>query len=48
MRNFDICFYIPILRAFEGEGGGADVLIQSGWNLAEAEAEFGENWLRNN
>jgi hypothetical protein len=24
---------------------GAEFLIQGGWNLAEAEAEFGQNWL---
>jgi hypothetical protein len=24
---------------------GADYLINGGWNLSEAEAEFGENWL---
>jgi hypothetical protein len=24
---------------------GADFLIQGGWNLAEAEAEFGSDWL---
>jgi len=24
---------------------GADFLINSGWNLSEAEAEFGHNWL---
>jgi hypothetical protein len=24
---------------------GADFLIQGGWNLAEAEAEFGPDWL---
>ena len=24
---------------------GADFLIKEGWNLAEAEAEFGHNWL---
>ena len=24
---------------------GADFLIKSGWNLSEAEAEFGYNWL---
>ena len=24
---------------------GADFLIKEGWNLAEAEAEFGPNWL---
>jgi len=24
---------------------GADFLIKEGWNLAEAEAEFGSDWL---
>lgn len=24
---------------------GADTLLQTGWNLAEAEAEFGSDWL---
>jgi len=24
---------------------GADFLIKGGWNLAEAEAEFGHDWL---
>jgi len=24
---------------------GADFLIQGGWNLSEAEAEFGSDWL---
>jgi hypothetical protein len=24
---------------------GAEFLIQGGWNLAEAEAEFGSDWL---
>jgi hypothetical protein len=24
---------------------GADFLIQGGWNLAEAEAEYGQDWL---
>ena len=26
---------------------GADFLIKSGWNLSEAEAEFGRSWLSN-
>jgi len=25
---------------------GVDYLINSGWNLSEAEAEFGQDWLR--
>jgi len=24
---------------------GVDFLINGGWNLSEAEAEFGQNWL---
>ena len=24
---------------------GADTLLKTGWNLSEAEAEFGSNWL---
>ena len=24
---------------------GADALVKTGWNLSEAEAEFGSNWL---
>jgi hypothetical protein len=27
------------------EKAGADFLIRGGWNLAEAEAEFGSDWL---
>ena len=27
---------------------GADFLIKEGWNLSEAEAEFGQNWLLTN
>ena len=27
---------------------GADFLINSGWNLSEAEAEFGQGWLLTN
>jgi hypothetical protein len=27
------------------EKAGADYLVKSGWNLAEAEAEFGQDWL---
>ena len=26
---------------------GADFLVQCGWNLSEAEAEFGSDWLNN-
>jgi hypothetical protein len=29
----------------EKVSGGADWLRQSGWNLAEVEAEFGSGWL---
>ena len=27
------------------ENFGADILIQGGWNLAEANAEYGQDWL---
>jgi len=27
------------------ENFGADILIQGGWNLAEANAEYGPDWL---
>jgi hypothetical protein len=33
------------LAKFLKEQVGAEFLIQNGWNLAEAEAEFGSNWL---
>jgi hypothetical protein len=35
----------PHLAKFAKEWIGADFLIKSGWNLAEAEAEFGPDWL---
>ena len=35
----------PYLAKFAKEHFGADFLINSGWNLAEAEAEFGSDWL---
>jgi hypothetical protein len=33
------------LAKFAKENGDADYLRSSGWNLAEAEAEFGPDWL---
>jgi hypothetical protein len=33
------------LAKYWKEKMGADFLLQGGWNLAEAEAEFGKNWL---
>jgi len=36
----------PWLAKIIKEKMGADVLIQSGCNLTEAEAEFGKDWLR--
>jgi hypothetical protein len=35
----------PFLAKFAKEHGLKDYLINSGWNLAEAEAEFGPGWL---
>jgi len=35
----------PYLAKFAKEHFGADFLIQTGWNLAEAEAEYGSDWL---
>jgi hypothetical protein len=35
----------PYLAKFAKEHFGADFLIKSGWNLAEAEAEYGPDWL---
>jgi hypothetical protein len=35
----------PFLAKIMKEKAGADYLINSGWNLAEAEAEFGSDWL---
>ena len=35
----------PYLAKVMKEKMGADYLIKGGWNLSEAEAEFGPNWL---
>ena len=35
----------PYLAKFAKEHFGADFLINYGWNLAEADAEFGRDWL---
>jgi len=35
----------PYLAKIAKEKIGTDFLINGGWNLSEAEAEFGENWL---
>jgi len=35
----------PYLAKVFKDKFGADDLIQGGWNLSEAEAEFGEDWL---
>ena len=35
----------PYLAKVYKEKVGVKELIESGWNLSEAEAEFGENWL---
>jgi len=35
----------PYLAKVMKDKMGADFLINGGWNLSEAEAEFGSNWL---
>ena len=35
----------PYIAKVIKEKVGADFLIKEGWNLAEAEVEFGHNWL---
>jgi hypothetical protein len=35
----------PYLAQFAKSHFGADFLINGGWNLSEAEAEFGSDWL---
>jgi hypothetical protein len=35
----------PYLAKFLKDHLGLDALLQSGWNLSEAEAEFGPGWL---
>ena len=35
----------PYLAKVMKEKMGADFLINGGWNLSEAEAEFGSDWL---
>jgi hypothetical protein len=35
----------PYLAKFAKENIGADFLVKSGWNLTEAEAEYGSDWL---
>jgi hypothetical protein len=35
----------PFLAKIMKEKVGADYLINGGWNLSEAEAEFGQDWL---
>jgi hypothetical protein len=35
----------PFLAKFAKEHGHLDLLIKSGWNMAEAEAAFGPGWL---
>ena len=42
MRTIPIPSYIAKVIK---EKVGADFLIQEGWNLSEAEAAFGDNWL---
>jgi hypothetical protein len=33
------------LAKFAKDNVGVDFLLQAGWNLAEAEAQFGTDWL---
>ncbi|MDR2897666.1 MAG: hypothetical protein LBU99_02545 [Spirochaetaceae bacterium] len=35
----------PYLAKIFKEKVGVDFLLNGGWNLSEAEAEFGQNWL---
>ena len=35
----------PYIAKVIKEKVGADFLLKEGWNLSEAEAEFGHNWL---
>jgi hypothetical protein len=35
----------PYLAKIYKEKVGAENLVNSGWNLSEADAEFGEDWL---
>ena len=35
----------PYLAKFAKEHFGPDFLVKYGWNLKEAEAEFGSGWL---
>ena len=35
----------PYLAKVYKEKVGVDFLLKGGWNLSEAEAEFGHNWL---
>ena len=42
MKTTPLPFYIAKVIK---EKVGADYLINSGWNLSEAEAEFGSDWL---
>jgi hypothetical protein len=35
----------PFLAKFYKDYLGLDALLKSGWNLSEAEAEFGSDWL---
>jgi hypothetical protein len=35
----------PYLAKFAKEHFGAEFLIKEGWNLSEADAEYGPGWL---
>ena len=47
-KAMELCRTIPLspwLAKFIKEKQGADFLIKYGYNLAEAEAEYGSGWL---
>jgi hypothetical protein len=39
---------VPYLAKFYKEHLGVDALLQGGWDLSAAEAEFGPDWLEKN
>jgi len=43
MKTIPLPYYLAKVMK---EKQGLDVLLNSGWNLSEAEAEFGAEWLR--
>ena len=37
----------PYLAKWAKKRFGAEILVKTGWNLSEAEAEYGSDWLVN-